>query len=78
MVIQCLLATLSLPVTFLLLTYQREQARAGELMATGNLWTCSDGINPIRCSGSDHTVDKSKALRSFGAFKVILPTAASE
>lgn len=62
----------------LVLTYQRGQARAGELMSTSNLWTCSDGINPIRCSGSDHTVDKSKALRSFGSFKVILPTATSE
>lgn len=31
---------------------QNKLARPGELVATSNLWTCSDGRNPIRCAGS--------------------------
>lgn len=40
----CLSATLSPPVMFMLLTYQTKPASASELMATSNLWTCSDGM----------------------------------
>lgn len=74
--IQCLLAALPLPVTLVVLRHRTEHARPAELMATSNLWTRPDGINPITCGGSRRAVTTQsinpKPCALFGAFKVIL------
>lgn len=58
------------------LAYQTKQASPGELMATSDLWTCSDGTksNYVQwiSQSRDHTAGKSCT------FKVLLLTAASE